>query len=117
MSDFISNTIDLKNTTSIFPREILENIYVKHKELYYSNKYKKLLITLNDDISNTLNIKNILPHVDEILNDKYYISYLQNNDTIFRNIYQKHYIHNNKNFQLLDVKDSFALSWLMYLHH
>ena len=117
MSDFVVDSIKLKNATTLLPNVILKNIYFKYNELYYSKKYDSLLITLNDDVSNRLDTKNIMPHINEILNDKNYISYLQSNNSIFKNIYQKHYVENNKIFVLMNVKDSLALSWLMYLHH
>lgn len=117
MSAFISNNIDVCQIKNNLSKDILNTVFNKFNEIYYRKKYENLLLVLNNDNSQRLRIIDILPHIDEILNNKNYITYLQKNDSIFKNIYESHYVYKSKSFVNLKMKDSLALSWLMYLHH
>ena len=102
--------------TKKLPNDIKKNIFHDHFE--YILKYEELKHILNSELSQNLNISLLLPYVKKyILNDKKYISFLFKNNKTFKNIYTAHYIDHNKNFILMNVNESFALSWLMYLYH
>ena len=102
--------------TKNLPNDIKKNIFHDHFE--YILKYEELKHILNSELSQKLNISLLLPYVKKyILNDKKYISFLFKNNKTFKNIYTAHYIDHNKNFILMNVNESFALSWLMYLYH
>ena len=88
-----------------------------------------LLKNLKSNKSINLDISDILPILRIILDDKesidylyknyYHIDYYTNNKiNYFKNLYNKIYVNNDKNFIFLNdpVKD-LALSWLMYLYH
>ena len=102
--------------TKNLPNDIKKNIFHDHFE--YILKYEELKQILNSNVSQKLNISLLLPYVNKfILNDQKYISFLLKNNKIFKNIYTNHYIDHNKNFIHMNVNESFALSWLMYLYH
>ena len=105
---------DIKNKIS---QDLLVYIHHLYEGLYYQKKYNNLKTILHNEVSVKLDTNDILPHIDEILNNKNYITYLQKNDYIFKKIYENHYINKSKSFVNLKMKDSLALSWLMYLHH
>tara|TARA_A100001015_G_scaffold129603_1_gene143760 strand:- start:5088 stop:5414 length:327 start_codon:yes stop_codon:yes gene_type:complete len=102
--------------SSKFPDELKLTIFNEHFK--YKLKYNDLTQILNSELSQKLNISLLLPYVQEnILNDKEYISFLLKINNVFKNIYTQHYINHQKNFILMNVNESFALSWLMYLYH
>lgn len=101
---------------SDFPEEIKLTIFNEHFK--YQLKYEDLKQVLESETSHKLNISLLLPYVQEnILNDKEYISFLIKINDIFKNIYTSHFINHKKTFILMNVNESFALSWLMYLYH
>ena len=104
MSYFIQN--------SEFPDELKLTIFNDHFK--YNLKYNDLTQILNSDTCQKL----VLPYIQKnILNDQEYISFLLKINNVFKNIYTQHYINHKKNFKLMNVNESFALSWLMYLYH
>ena len=105
---------NIKNNIS---QDLLVYIYHFYEGLYYQKKYNYLNTILHNEVSVKLDISDILPLIYEILDDINYIIFLQYNDSIFKNIYTSHIIQNKKYFKNLNVIDSLALSWLMYLHH
>lgn len=108
MSYFIQN--------SEFPDELKLTIFNDHFK--YNLKYNDLTQILNSDTCQKLDIKLLLPYIQKnILNDQEYISFLLKINNVFKNIYTQHYINHKKNFKLMNVNESFALSWLMYLYH
>lgn len=101
---------------SEFPDELKLTIFNDHFK--YNLKYNDLIQILNSDTCQKLDIRLLLSYVQEnILNDQEYISYLLKINNVFKNIYTQHYINHQKNFKLMNVNESFALSWLMYLYH
>lgn len=108
MSYFIQN--------SEFPDELKLTIFNEHFK--YNLKYDNLIQILNSETSQKLNISLLLPYIQEnILNDKNYISFLIKINDTFKNIYTSHFINHKKTFILMNINESFALSWLMYLYH
>lgn len=98
------------------PIDIKNTIFYDHFK--YNLMYEELKHILNSELSQKLNISLLLPYINKfVLNNKKYISFLLKNNEIFKNIYTTHYIDHNKNFILMNVNESFALSWLMYLYH
>ena len=84
----------------------------------YNLKYNDLTQILNSNTCQKLDITLLLPYIQKnILNDQEYISFLLKINNVFKNIYTQHYINHKKNFKLMNVNESFALSWLMYLYH
>ena len=101
---------------SNFPNELKLTIFNEHFK--YHLKYYELNEILESTTSMKLDISLLLPYVEKnILNDKEYISFLFKRNDIFEIIYTSHFINHNKYFKLMDVNESFALSWLMYLYH
>jgi hypothetical protein len=99
-----------------FPEDLKLSIFNDY--IKYNLEYNKLTEILESNESHRLNISLLLPYLEKnILNDQKYISFLLKNNNIFKNIYTSHYIDNNKCFVLMNVNDSCALSWLMYLYH
>ena len=121
----------LDRNLTLIPYDIKKDIYINYFQPIINAKKicDKLFYELKSINSKKLNIIDILPLLYLILNNKYAIDYLYNNYyyydeysntkiNIFKNLYDKIIINNNRNFILLsdDVKD-FAQSWLMYLYH
>ena len=101
---------------SNFPYELKLTIFNEHFK--YHLKYHDLNKILESTTSMKLDISLLLPYLEKnILNDKEYISFLYKINDIFEIIYTSHFINHNKYFKLMDVNESFALSWLMYLYH
>ena len=97
------------------PYDIRRKIFVDH--YLYNLKYEKLLNILKTEKCMCLDISELIIYVNDILMDNYYINYIRNKNTIFDNIYTKHFINNDKCFVNLSINKSLALSWLMHLYH
>ena len=93
------------------------------KLIIYDHVYPNLILQelseiLNSEQSKKLVYTPILYYLKNvILKNEIVIKYLIKNDRIFNIIYEEHIIKKEKNFILLNIIDSMALSWLMYLYH
>ena len=119
-----------KNLTLI-PDDIKREIYEDYFEpIIKARKLcDELVFQLNSINSIKLNIIDILPLLNLVLENKYAIEYLYNNyyykDTItgekinyFKILYEKIIKNKDKNFILINNPiEDFALSWLMHLYH
>ncbi len=99
------------------PIDLQKKIYIDHFELH--DKYQKLCNVLILKKSMKLNYESLSDYLiqNKILDDKNFIEYMKDKNTIFNIIYNNHYIININHFKQLDVFDSFCLSWLTYLYH
>ena len=104
---------------SIFSRKIPKDIVSKIVDDYfkYDIEYNSLLNILENNNSKKLNGCDLLYYIDNVLNDPLYIKYIQSKNSLFKEIYQEHYVQNNKTFILMNVKESLCCSWLMNLYH
>ena len=83
----------------------------------YSLIYEDTIKALKSTKSVYLNTDNILPYVDLISDDKNLIKFVCSKNKIFKIIYIDHYKYGRNCFVNLDINESLALSWLMYLYH
>ena len=97
------------------PEELKIKIYKEYFEVEYYNKIILQALDTNNSIS--LQINDIRPLIPIILSKKNLITYLNINNSIFKELYNSHKFNNKKNFVLCKKGDSFALSWLFYLYH
>ena len=103
------------NIHNLLP-EIKHKIYLDHFKFdFYYNDLNKIL---NHDISKRLNITLLSEYVQiYIYNNNEYIKYLQKKNHIFTDIYDDHYVKNDKYFIKMNSHNSFCTSWLFHLHH
>ncbi len=104
---------DIKKIPEDIKKKIF-NEYFKH-----DLEYEKLDNILKNINSMKLNNKELIDYFEEkkILEDSSFIKYLQIKNTIFKNIYNDHYINNKKSFILMNKIESMCQCWLMYLYH
>lgn len=129
MSNYIDELIKLEKNIELLPNDIKKKIYY---EYFYPNEPKvvaiklsnNLFIELNSKLSKSLNIINVVPLLEKILENEYAIDYLCNNPNstnemfdIFKNLYDKIIKNNNKNFIRLNKINDLALSLLFTLYH
>ena len=97
-------SVDLKN-----------HIYYDFLQLDILNQ--ELNNLLNSELCMQLNYTELSLLLRKILSHQKFVIYLKKNNEIFNNIYTTHIMNNNKFFVNLEIIDSFALCWLMYLYH
>jgi hypothetical protein len=85
---------------------------------------EELLLELDSRCSTYLDITNLIPIIEKVLKNECAIKYLCNiensNDKkckIFKYLYNKLILNNEKNFICLDKIEDFSLSYLFYLYH
>lgn len=117
MVDSVIKSDSLETHIKNLPDDITNKIYYEY--FYYDYLYNKIQNVLNSNDSQNLNynpLRNLLIKYN-ILNNINIVTYLCNNNSIFKLIYSDHYIKNKNTFINFKKIDSFSLSWLMYLYH
>jgi len=99
------------------PQDIKTKIFNEYFK--YDLEYEKLDNILKNIDSRKLNNKELIDYFEEkkILEDSSFIKYLQIKNTIFKKIYNDHYINHKNTFILMDKLNSMCQCWLMYLYH
>ena len=119
--------IELSNIQNL-PYDIKYKIY--HDYFIYTNLfnnslnllkeyqliYEDIIRALKSTKSVFLNTSEILPYVDIITDDKNLTKFVCSKNRIFKEIYIDHYKYGRNCFIDLDINESLALSWLMYLY-
>ncbi len=97
------------------PNEIKMKIYKEYLEPYiYYLLYNEALLSIT---SKQLNIRLIRPYIPIIISKPLVLRYICEKCQIFRQVYIRHKIENDKNFVKINKGDSFALSILFYAYH
>lgn len=99
------------------PTDVQKRIYSEYVKQY-------LILTELNDILNSEPSKSLDPKPlyyflkKSIIDNKQIIKYLNENNKIFKLIYDEHIIRCIKTFKKIDDEvESLALSWLMHLYH
>jgi len=64
-----------------------------------------------------LNSANLVPMIKTVIENPNFLEFVRHKNELFSRLYREHYIENKKYFKLMDVLNSLAASWLMYLYH
>ena len=101
------------------PTDIKIKIYNEYFKtaLLCNKKYEILMMEIKSQKCTSLDPTDLKKIVDVIFKNPEILSYVCAKNCLFNKIYIEHYIHNKKNFVLLNLFDSFNLSWLMHLYH
>lgn len=108
---------EIKKLLDAIPRDIRIKIYREHFSC--GSKFKIINQILISDESKRLNATELISYFEQanILLDTKLITYMRIKDPLFDQIYDKHYIQNDKNFILMPMLDSLCVSWLFHLYH
>jgi hypothetical protein len=115
------------STNNNWPNKILKNMNEIPKDIQkliiYDHVEPNLILQELSEILNSEQSMNLVStplsyYLENIiLKNEIVIKHLIKNDWIFNIIYEKHIIKKEKNFIVLNIIDSMALSWLIYLYH
>ena len=99
------------------PEDIKKKIFNEYFK--YDLEYEKLDNILKNINSIQLNNNDLVDYFEknDILENSSFIEYLKKKDSIFKNIYNDHYIRNKITFALMDKLNSMCQCWLMFLYH
>ena len=108
----VSKTARLINS---LPDDVIRHIYDEYFiGIDTCNKYLELLKSVE---SQSLIYTQLVEPTRRLLEYPCAIEYLCGKHPIFKQMYIKHYIKNNKSFVQMDNLESFILSILMHLYH
>lgn len=101
------------------PSEIKRTIYEAHfkNTIIYNKKYDLLMQQVLSEESCRLNSANLVPMIKTVIENPNFLEFVRHKNELFSRLYREHYIENKKYFKLMDVLNSLAASWLMYLYH
>jgi len=112
------DSVALTKTTRLIkslPDDVIRHIYEEYfVGIDTCNKYLELL---KSDTSQSLIYTQLVEPTRRLLEYPCAIEYLCSKHKIFKQMYIKHYIQNNKLFAQMDNLESFILSILMHLYH
>lgn len=93
--------------------------YINNKPDQYDIIYSDITQIVKNEKSRRLDTTELLHYFtsNHILQDKNLITYLRNNDYIFNNVYNKHYVQGSIDFIMMNRLESMCQCWLMYLYH
>ena len=101
------------------PTDIKIKIYNEYFKigLVCNKKYEILMMEIKSPKCTSLDPTDLKQIVELIFKNPEILSYVRAKNHLFNQIYIEHYIHNQKRFDLLNLFDSFNLTWLMHLYH